>query len=297
MATGQDAALTLAQKTHHLHDEIQLMSAFGSRAQLYPKREERRLRSFVDVSYGFVLSLGDAPDPQEQSGRLSRTARILDSLAQVAVSDREVVAVGICYISNGRFKFVFAANDGISKSTQNYLAGLYKSIKALAQEKMAKEDPNVNRHEATPPRKYEDLSDRIQSTLAVYRTHTKWWACLADNIPHHLGKIDDIYTRIFTHTILKLKSRFDKNFGYVIDIEQEIRGIPGLDDKGRLLDFINVVKVIHPLLQQDDIQNAIKQPLLIETLVELLQDLSGIASDLGGNNISHRLSRFLDGRY
>lgn len=102
------------------HDEIELMTGFAYAAQLFPP-VQRELQHPKQISPGLVYTLNPIPDPRRRDSRLTRIARILDSLAQIAVSDHEVVAVAISYPSPSEITFQFASNQRVCLAHQLYI--------------------------------------------------------------------------------------------------------------------------------------------------------------------------------
>ena len=130
-----DHEIVIVENDALLHDEIDIMSGFAYRAKLFSERSVQCSLFMDEVVGGLAL----------EPARRSRTARILDSLAQVAVSETEVFAVGAADPSLSEITFKFAANEGVPGRTREYLARLLDLLQRLAkahQPKVTKADPD-----------------------------------------------------------------------------------------------------------------------------------------------------------
>ncbi len=105
-------------------DAIYLMSAFAEVKQLFPREDEAR--------DGGLASGLKTQCPS--FGRTSRTANILDVLAQICVPRRKsgVFAVAVALPTTKRnrgIKFTFASNAPFSKDTEDYIRKLCELLK------------------------------------------------------------------------------------------------------------------------------------------------------------------------
>ena len=134
--------------------------------------------------------------------RLSGTAAILDALVQVAVSDREIIAVAVALPSLQRPKkltLFFAANDPVPEATRLYLRQLIELLQSLAKAHA----------ENTAP-----VADPLQDSLS------KTAAKETDQGPH-----DQICDFIFLHCLSKNFRRLAKNKPFYEDITAQAKDI------------------------------------------------------------------------
>lgn len=71
-----------------LHDDVLLMCGLSGRAGLFPSPTDARRNEASEIWHGLLPHT----DPRKEP---SRTAKILDALAQVGVNDKEVIAVAV----------------------------------------------------------------------------------------------------------------------------------------------------------------------------------------------------------
>lgn len=106
-----------------LHDEVVLMSGLASQADLCSSSTDPRHRRTDRVWYGEI--------PCQKP---KRTSRILDALAQIGVSDREVIAVGVALPSraNKNTTIYVASNEVLPESTHQYYRKVLELMRQLA---------------------------------------------------------------------------------------------------------------------------------------------------------------------
>ena len=116
---------SLRTEALRLHDEVVLMSGLFGRASLFPQPTDPRRKETDGITHGLSSDAGKDP---------SRTAKILDALAQVGVQNKEVIAVAVApsTTSNRDTVLYVASNEAVPSATQEYYRTLLQLIKKLA---------------------------------------------------------------------------------------------------------------------------------------------------------------------
>jgi hypothetical protein len=107
-----------------LSAEILVITIFSYQAFLAPTSDDREAPSHVH--HGLVITDDDSEPPFGR--RLTRKSHLLDSLAQVCVSDSEVFAIGLAVRGNrpSRYQLIIAENSGVDNAANTYINTLLK---------------------------------------------------------------------------------------------------------------------------------------------------------------------------
>lgn len=134
-----------------LHDELVLMSGLCGRASLFSAPTNSRRNETNGIWNGLTPSM----DRKE----VSRTAKILDALAQVGVTSREVIAVAVAPPSETNINTVLfiASNETVPIATQQYYHTLLRLIKQLALSHIPHQI-TIDPHTVSPPKNEETES-------------------------------------------------------------------------------------------------------------------------------------------
>jgi hypothetical protein len=139
--------------------EILVLTSFANKAFLVPTSNGKRRQAPGDVRNGLVIT-DDGLD-LTYGPRLTRSAHLLDSFAQVCVSDKEVFAVGLAIRGHHpcRYQLLVAENNGVDTSAEQYITDLLKSLSALSA--MVERDSNAPPRAPSPTE--EEIPDMPES--------------------------------------------------------------------------------------------------------------------------------------
>ncbi len=114
-----------------LDAKIRILTTFAHKSYTTKTSSDARRSELRGIGPGLVENALDNDPP---FGRMTRTAHLLDSLAQICVSDREIFAVALAVHGNHptKFELVFAANAGVTPTTIAYLNKLHESLDEFA---------------------------------------------------------------------------------------------------------------------------------------------------------------------
>ncbi len=126
-----DSSSHAQARMRDLDAKIRILTTFAHRSYTTKTSSEARRSELTDIR---PVLVGHTLGHDAHFGRMTRTAYLLDSLAQICVSEKEVYAVALAVHGSqpASLKLVFAANGGVTDATAAYLNNFRGSLVELA---------------------------------------------------------------------------------------------------------------------------------------------------------------------